>query len=327
MFGYSGGRIVWLGIVLLASLFASAQQKLDLIADGRRALMQGNIADALSKLNTVTATNPQNGEAHLLLCRAYYAEHSADDAVRECEAALQTLSKSSQAQDWMGRAYGMKAEHAGPLSGYSLAKKVKASFEVAVAQDPGNGDAIDDLGDYYVQAPSIVGGGIDKAKALAERVQSRNRAQALRLLASIAEKEKDYSAVERDLREHVRVTNGRPDTWLDLAGFYQKRNELDRALDALHHAQDSAHDRSSILVAIAEMLGKIQREPALAMANLQQYLAGGNTDDSAPTFKAHVMLGKLFQSRGDKAAAKIEFNKALTLAPDYEPAKKALAAL
>ncbi len=295
------------------------------LAESRRALMQGRIPEALAQLHAATAANPQNGEAHLLLCRTYYSEHLIDPAVQECEAALKSLSGNSEAQDYMGKAYGLKAEKAGPFGGYSLAKKVKTSFETAVSINPSNGDAVDDLGEYYLQAPGIVGGGIDKAKALAERL--KNPDQTLRLKAAIAEKEKDYAAAERLLREHTQTSKERADTWLDLATFYKRRNQPDQALEALHHAEAAAHNKSSVLVGIGELLNELQREPETAIKNLQVYINGGNTDDSAPTFKAHVLLGKILAARGDKASARIEFNKALALAPDYAPAKKALSSL
>ena len=38
----------------------------------------------------------------------------------------EALPHSSEAQDWLGRALGMKAERAGPISGLSLALKVKS---------------------------------------------------------------------------------------------------------------------------------------------------------------------------------------------------------
>jgi len=312
-----------LGLVAIA---ATAQHAATFgLADAKRAVMQGRVTDAISKLHALVAANPQDGQAHLLLCRTYYSERLADPAVQECEAALQTLNRNSGAQDWMGKVYGLKAEHAGPLTGFTLARKVKNAFETAVSLDPTNGEAIDDLGDYYLEAPAIVGGGTEKAKALADR--SKGQDQTLRLQASIAEKDKDFASAERYFKEHIRVTHDRPDTWLDLAGFYKQQNKIDQAVDALHHAQAATHDRGSILVGIAEMLNEMQREPAIALSLLRVYLTGGNMDDSAPAFKAHVLLGKMLAARGEKAGAKIEFNTALALAPDYVPARKALASL
>ncbi len=320
---HSRGIVAILGFIAVA---ASAQQPATYgLADAKRAVMQGRVTDAVSKLHALVAANPQDGQAHLLLCRTYYSEQLADPAVQECEVALQTLSKNSGAQDWMGKVYGLKAEHAGPLTGFTLARKVKNAFETAVSLDPMNAEAIDDLGAYYLEAPAIVGGGVDKAKALAER--SKGQDQTLRLEAAIAVKVKDVVSAERYLKEHVQMTRDRPDTWFDLAAFYKEQSRIDQAVDALHHAQAATRDKGSILVGIAEMLNELQREPAIALGLLRSYLSGGNMDDSAPAFKAHVLLGKMLAARGDKAGAKIEFNTALALAPDYAPAQKALSSL
>ena len=67
----------------------------------------------------------------------------------------------------------MKARHAGPIAGFTLARKVEASFARAVELNPGNVAALNDLGEYYVAAPFIIGGGPDRARALAARMMPR----------------------------------------------------------------------------------------------------------------------------------------------------------
>ena len=312
-----------LGAFLLAGMPASAAD----LSSSERALMQGRAADAVTSLHAALSANPNDGQAHLLLCRVFYAEQMPDQAASECGAALSTLGGNSLAQDWAGKAYGLKADRSGVLSGFSLAKKVRAAFEAAVNLDPDNGEAVDDLGEYYVQAPSIVGGGTDKASALAARVQGRHPLRALRIQGMIAEKQKDYAAAERQFRARVETSGGRADTWVDLGDYYGRRNDLDRAVDALHHAYAANKSKDPSLVSLAVALNKIGREPDLAVKALQDYLNGRNWDDTAPTFKAHMLLAKLLAGRGDKATAKIELQKALALAPDYQPARKALASL
>lgn len=320
-------RTMVIGLALGPFSFLAPQASAADLGASEHALLQGRAADAISSLRSILAANPADGQAHLLLCRAFYSEQLPDPSVGECEAALRTLGNNSEAQHWAGKAYGLKADRSGPLTGYSMAKKVKAAFEAAVNLDPMNGDAVDDLGEYYVAAPSIVGGGLDKAEALAARVQAKLPERALRLRGLIAEKRKDYGTAERSFRDRVQMAHGRDDTWLDLGNYYGRRKDYDKAADALRNAYTNNRGKDASLLGVATTLDTIAREPALAIEALQDYLAAGHWDDSAPTFRAHTLLAKFLAARGDKAAAKIELNKALALAPDYEPAKKALAAL
>ena len=320
-----GVRGLLLTGILSASVLPcfSANTPATQLAASERALMQGRVDEAIAGLRPIIAANPQDGQAHLLLCRALYAEELAEPAVSECEAALNSLDKSSAAQDWMGRAYGIKASHSGPIAGYKLASKVRIAFEAAVNLDPGNGDAVDDLSEYYVGAPSIVGGGIDKALALASRVEAQLPEQAHRTRGLAAEKNKDYATAEREFQAAV-ATGGRPDAWTDLGNYYARRNDKGKAVDALRHALnvDRTHDAS--LVDVASILLDMRIEPKLTEQTLRDYLSSNAKSDAAPAFKAHLLLGQLLQSQGDKAGARDEFARALALAHEYAPAQKAM---
>jgi tetratricopeptide (TPR) repeat protein len=296
-------------------------------SSAERALMQGRIDEAITGLHKLTDANPKDGAAHFLLCRAFYAEDHADEAIHECEAALANgLSNNSQAQDWMGRVYGKKADQSGPLTGLKLAHKVKEAFEAAVNLDPKNADATDDLAEYYLEAPSIVGGGLDRARALADKAAGPLPERAQRLRGLIAEKQKDPVTAERELRSIAEASPNRPDGWLDLASFYSRAKNYDQAVAAATKAVAVNKKRDPSLYQTALTLIEMHRGPKLAEEALRSYLAGNAMEDGAPAFKAHYQLGKLLAASGDTTGAKAEYAAALALASNFAPARKALQA-
>lgn len=311
----------------MAWLPASAEVPASSHPAAERALMQGRIDEAVNLLRPIVSANNSDGAAHLLLCRAFYAEDHIDEAVTECEAAVRNgLGSDSQAQDWMGRVYGRKADISGPFTGLKLAHRVRDSFEASVNFNPTNADAVDDLADYYLQAPSMVGGGLDRARALAARVNAQLPERALRLRALIAEKQKDFTSAERDLRSIAEKHNDRPDGWNDLATFYVRQKNTDKAVEAVRQAISSNRKHNPSLVQSASILIGIHREPKLAEDALRAYLTGGNMEDGAPAVKAHTMLGNLLAAGGNKVGARAEYTSALALAANYAPARKALQA-
>jgi len=286
----------------------------------------GHVDEATAILNARLAANPADGAAHLLLCRALYAQELPAPAVKECEAALANgLAGNSQAQDWMGRVYGRKADNAGPFEGLKLAGKVKSAFEAAVQLDPANGSAANDLSEYYVGAPAIVGGGLDKATALADRVAARLPQPSHRIRALVAEKKKDFATAEREFRAAVSVA-GHADAWTDLGDYYSRRGQNDEAVAALHRALEANGAKDASLVDIASILYTLHREPQMAEHALREYLASNAKTDAAPAFKAHYQLGQLLSADGDRAGARKEYEAALALASNYAPARKALQA-
>jgi tetratricopeptide (TPR) repeat protein len=290
-------------------------------APAYQALMEGRVDDATSLLHSTLAANPTDATAHQLLCRVFYAQNEADGAIHQCELAAAAAANNSQASDdqvWLGRAYGMKARHAGPIAGFTLARKVQACFARAVELNPANLAALNDLGEYYVAAPGIVGGGDDKAQALAARMMPHFPAAAHRLLARMADSSNDLATAEAEFKRAVGV-QGAPEAWIDLAQFYRDHSRPDDALAAIKSGLAADRTHGPVLVDAASILTASKRAPDLAERCLRTYLASTAKSDEAPAFKVHIQLSKLLAAYGDSRDATREAEAAAALAPAFKP--------
>jgi len=297
-----------------------------LLADATQAnalLQQGRVDDAAASLRKLLEAQPGDAEAHQLLCRIDYAQELADRAIHECELAATSAPDSSDNQMWLGRAYGLKASHANPFRALNLAVKVRVAFEHAVQLDPENVNAMSDLGEFYVEAPSLIGGGLDKAQALAAQMQPHFPAQAHRLLALVAEKKKQDAIAEAEFNNAV-AAGKTPEAYIDLGHFYQRHNQPDKMVDALQSGIAADRRKGPALVDAASILTDAHRSPELAETLLRAYLASSAKTDGAPAFKVHVQLGDLLAHQGDSEAAQREYEAALALASNYAPARKAV---
>jgi tetratricopeptide (TPR) repeat protein len=297
-----------------------------LLADNAQAnalLQQGRVEDAGRLLKTSLAVQPSDALAHQLLCRVYYAQDMADAAITECELAAFNGPSISDNEMWLGRAYGLKASHANLFNALSLAKKVGSAFERSVQLDSTNIRAMSDLGEFYVAAPGIVGGGLDKAQSLAVKMQSRSPAQSHHLLALIAEKKNDLATAEVELKRAIAVSKT-PDAYIDLGHFYRHRNQPDKVLAILKAGIEADKRKDAALVDAASILTAAHLSSQLAESLLRTYLSSSSKSDEAPAFKVHIQLGKLLAQGGDTAGAHQEYAAAVALAPNYAPAQKAM---
>lgn len=297
-------------LLLLAGL-APAQ-----ISGAATALAEGRVYDAEQTLRANLARSPHAAADLLLLCRVLYAQDRFDDAQDICQQAAYAAPASSAAQLWLGRVYGARASAAGKsLQAFTLARKVRAAFAEAVRLDGSNAAAMSDLGEYFVNAPLLVGGGVDKARDLAPRLLALDAVRGHRLLAQIARKEGDTAAAERETE--AGAATGTPEGLIDLANFRRRNNQPDLAVDAVRRSIAANRNRDDSLVDAANILTRIHREPQLAIHALQSYLTSPAKSDDAPAFKVRLRLADLLRSAGDAAGARRETAVATQLAPDY----------
>ena len=219
----------------------------------------------------------------------------------------------------------MKASTANPLVAFSIARKVRDAFEHSVQLDASNLPAMSDLGEFYVAAPGVVGGGAGKARSLAARLHAVGKpdaeSQSHRILAMLAEKQNDQATAEAEFRRAT-AGNAAP-AWIDLAAFYVRRHQPQKAAASIHTALSFEKTRGPALVDAASVLIDADQEPALARKLLEEYLDSPAKSDAAPAFKVHLQLGKLLSKDGDQISAHKQYALALDLAPNYRPARKA----
>jgi tetratricopeptide (TPR) repeat protein len=292
-------------------------------------LTLGKADDAISLLGSSLATNPQDAEAHNLLCRVYYQEERWDDAIHECEIAVQLKPMDGSYHLWLGRAYGEKADSIHSIKAYGLAKKVRDEFERAVQLDSANVDALSDLGEFYTAAPGIVGGGKKKGQNVAQTLERYAPAQAHQLKGRLAEKDKNYTLAESEFKQAVEASNQSADAWMTLASFYSRRHQTEPMLAALHAGIDAdakaARPHGPALVEGAGLLTRNNLELPLAIQLLRQYLASPNKSADSPAFQVSANLGRLLEQQGDQEGARQQLQAAAALAHAYHPAGKGAA--
>ena len=289
------------------------------LAQADAALQAGEADRALSMLTGF----PNSADAHLLRCRVYFTEERWDDAVNECTSAVQLDGQNAQNHLWLARALGEKADAVSFLSAFSLAKRARAEFEQAASLDPRDGEALTDLGEFYASAPSVVGGGNDKAQGLVPQLQKIEVARAHVLLGRIAESGKDYGTAEREYKLAIMNNQHPAFAWMTLASFYRKRerwNDMQSAVESGYKAAQRDRGAGVALYNGAAVLVKGKRNLALAAKMLEEYLANYPKSEEAPAFQAHTRLARLKAQLGDKDGARLEKAAALNLAHDYKAA-------
>ena len=159
--------VIAFGILLsFGCLRASAESPQELLDAGR-------VDEALQALDQQVDRLP-TPEAYNLLCRAYFELDEWDEGIAACEKAVALAPDHGLYHLWLGRIYGEKADRVNFIRATGLAGKVRREFERAVELSPDSWEARTDLAEFYLEAPGIVGGGEDKARAQAAALMKTN---------------------------------------------------------------------------------------------------------------------------------------------------------
>lgn len=253
------------------------------------------------------------------------AEAKWDDATRAFERAVSANERSSENHYWLGRAYGVQVLNASVLRQPSLARRTRASFERAVELDPDNLDARAGLMQYYLRAPGIVGGSVEKARQQVAEVRRRNPYRGGQLAATVERRGKNWTAA---VQEYERLIVQYPDSaapWSSLASTYGDQKRWDDAFRTIDRFL-AAHPRELLAqYAIGRAAGESGQQLDRGAGALRLYIAGATPGPGEPTVAtAHLRLGTVRERQGKKDLARSEYETALRLEPTLEAAREAL---
>jgi len=279
----AGMRVI--GIMALAGVFAFAAMT---PVERARALYHRTDYDAALKL--LLPLEIKDGATWELVGRSYFMM---GDFKRSSEAFGRAVAADPARSDyhlWLGRAFGRRAETSSPFTAPGLASKARQSFEKALELNPRNTEAMNDLFEYYLQAPGFLGGGLDKAAALAARIRDLDPAEFHFAQAQLAEKRKEWGTAEQQLRRAVDLAPRQAGRLLDLAKFLARQGRHQESDAAFQQAARIDPASPRILFERANTYIRTKRNIDEARSLLKQYLASPLTPDDPPREEAEKLL-------------------------------------
>ena len=225
-----------------------------------------------------------------LIGQNYYGEADFKKATEALEKAAALDPSNSDIQLWLGRAFGRRAETSSPITAPGYASKARQYFEKATQLNPNNLDAQSDLFEYYLEAPGFLGGGFEKAAAVAEQISRLNASEGYWAQAKLAEKRKEYRTAETHLRQAIDAAPQQVGRLIDLAKLFTRQGKHKEADQSLAKAEEIAPNAPQLLFARAEIYVKSKRNLDVARQLLKQYLSMTITPDDPPKADAEKLL-------------------------------------
>lgn len=138
------------------------------------------------QLDRFISVHPENATAHYYLGQIHLHLTTYDKAIKHCKQAINIEANQAEYHFCLARGYGGKARRAPPWYQAILAFKVRRELKQAVALDPDHVQARIGLIKFYMQAPRIMGGSLDKAQVQAQYLVRLAPDQGQALLQKIA---------------------------------------------------------------------------------------------------------------------------------------------
>jgi Tfp pilus assembly protein PilF len=286
------------------------------VDEGVLLFQQGKFVEAKNVFEQILKKDDNNAEAHYRLGLLYFnrtnPQRDVDEAVDQLEKATDLNQNNADYYFLYGAALGEKTQHAGMFKQAFLAPKIKNAFKRAVELNPRHAQARIGLAQYYLRAPSIMGGDEEEGWKQLDEAIKLDEVQGRSVKASMLARAKKKDEAEKEYK--ILVVSKPKDwrTWKNYGYFCLNAERYDDAVGNFKKYIELCPDTADSYQSLAEALLK-KGETDLAMANLNKSL---NLDkDYVP---AIISLGEVYQAKGQKNEAKDAYRRALSVAQnDY----------
>jgi len=256
--------------------------------------------------------------------KALVATNQAEKAQELMEKAVAEKPNDARRHFELGEVYGAIAQSAGMFKAASMAGKVRDEFAKAVQLDPNFIDARFGLMEFYLRAPSIMGGDEDKARAEAAEIKKRDSLAGHRAFAAIAASKKDMNAARNEYITAVRENPTSPKTHYWYGVFLMSEKNYAAALKEMDTALGLDVSYMPAVFQIGHLSVLMTSNYARGEEALKKYLAYKPASDEPGHHRTHYWLGMLYEKQGKKAEARAEYQTALRLRPNQKDVTEAL---
>jgi tetratricopeptide (TPR) repeat protein len=335
-------------------------------ADSSPALLieQGHYKRAHVILSERLKANPSDARSNCDMSHVSSAFQHWDEAILQAEKARSFDGKNADFQAAVADALMNKLASApgGMFEKMSLSRRFRKEADLALQLDPQNAMVNDDLMQYYLAAPSLMGGSTSKAADLADRMVRANPPRGYLMKLEFAMHEKraaegrqvatqafaadpndyeirlqaagfflgevgaDPAQAEQSARQALRIDPGRAGPYMVLAMLYARQSRWKEMDAVLADSQRSVPDDLAPFYQVAEEIFTSNQAQEFSRAEtlLRTYLRQPAEGNEPTLAMAHWRLGLVLEREGHRDQAKAEIQQAVSLDSAFQPAKKDL---
>jgi tetratricopeptide (TPR) repeat protein len=286
------------------------------LPEAQREYNAGHYHRAVDVLTEAVVKSPDDAPLHFLLGQCYYELREFTRAVTSFERSVQLVPNQSYYHDWLGKAYGRRAEETIFLTAMGWARKTHKEFEVAVRLDPSNFQAQRDLIRFEMYAPSIVGGGDDRALKHIEDLEKIDALHGQLARGEFLATKKRFAEADAVFAKILGSNTDRIGVYFEAADYYRDRQNAEKMSDAIAAAERIDGEDRRLKFYHGVLLVMKKKNPADAESLLRSYLATVPDNSDLPAHAAALeWLGKLHEAQGKFSEAAEEYRASLELDP------------
>ncbi len=304
-----------LSSVCLNTVYAQSE-----LEKGKELFKSRKYSEAKAVCESILSRSNYHAEANYLLGSIYLRhEQDYDKAIEYLEKAVDSEPNNSNYHLTLSGALGNKAMRSNVVKQALLAPRIKSEMEKAVELDPNNIEARTALSQFYVMAPGIMGGSVEKAKRQADAILALDAYRGYVTYANIYNRQEDWDQAENYYKKAIAVNPQKALPYHQLGYLYLRMKR---------HAE-----------AVAQFQRMVQFDPdnANSYDSLGDgYLANGQLDEALDSYRKAVNidpqfapsvfnLASCYEKKQMKQEAKEYYKRYLVLTPTGSQADEARA--
>lgn len=252
--------------------------------------------------------------------RASFQARRFDEAASSFERAVELNPNRSEYHLWLGHAYTKQLATANFIRKGMIGRRIGPQYDKAVELDSSSIAAAEARVDFYLEAPGMVGGGVDKAKIEAARLAKINPYAGGFARAKIAEKEKAPDQAESEYRGLMRSFPDSTRPVVVLATLLQSRERYGEAFEVIDARLARLPNDTVMIYQLGRAAALSGRELTRGEAALHTFLSLLGVSDPQSRANAYYRLGMIREKQGDLANARVQYDSAIVLNPRYDEA-------
>jgi tetratricopeptide (TPR) repeat protein len=226
---------------------------------------------------------------------------------------------------WLGMAYGQEALVANFFKQGILAPKAKEQFEQTIALDPKHIEAMKGLVQFYMEAPSVMGGSIPKALEFGNKIKALDKVAGLLQIAAVYMEDDNKELAEKHFIEAYRTNSADFQAAQGLGSFYLKTKQFTKAFTIY----DEFIKKNPKDLLAPYNYGKVASIAGVNLAKGEEYILNYIRNykpnlNGPSQAGAMVRLGMLYEKKGSAEDAKKYYQAALKLEPSLKEAKEGM---